>query len=1100
MLLCSPACWAADVLVAGFQAPPLSARPAVWWHWMNGNVSAEGAKLDLEWMKRVGIGGVQMFQIDLGTPILVEKRLAYMSPEWQDAFRVATVTANRLGLELAIHAAPGWSASGGPWVNPKDAMKKFVWSETPFAGRGRFIGKLPAPPAISGPFQDVPLDGADDPRVVAPSFYADAAVIAYRSGPTVRSQPLRPERTLTSSSKIDQALLLDGRFGPTSPLELDSTHSAWIQYEFKTNQTVRSVQVGLPGRRGFGSPPAPIAELTASDDGEHYRLICALPATQSPVRSGTFPAVRARHYRLNLFSPAPAEELATAPGAVTLQFSPAASHVDVSEFRLFSEARVNAAEEKAGFATLPDYYAAATPANSNDAVAPNEVIDVSHQMASDGTLNWQPPRAGPWTILRMGYSLTGKQNGPAPREATGLEVDKLDAAKVREYLEQYLGGYQQALASSVPPARIQSILSDSIESGPQNWTDGMLTEFRRLRGYDAIPWLPALTGVTVGSVEDSDRFLWDFRRTIAQLLAENHYGQIAAVAHAHGLTYFAEALEDHRPQLGDDLEMRAFTDVPMGAMWLIPRGGAPRPTYIADLQGAASVAHVYGKSIVAAESLTSFGWPYASAPADLKTTVDLEFSLGVNRITIHESAHQPLLGSAPGLSLATFLGQYFNRNETWAELAGAWIDYIARSSYLLQQGQSQADVAYFYGEEAPLTSLFGDHPQRDVPSGFAFDFVGADAMLHRLSARGHGLEAGGAMPYRVLYLGGSSDKMTLPVMRKIRELLRAGAWVVGAKPSGSPTLSDDSHEFHQLATELWGSEADNSSVRTIGQGLLVPSHDLAGALQTLGLSPEWRFPTTDLLTQDLAVLHRHLSDGELYFVSNRTQRPIDTKMSLHAVGKAPEFWHADSGTIVNASYRIEGDNTLIPLNLDPEESIFIVLRRPALAAYREVPTPHYTILHELSGPWRLAFQPERGAPDSVQIPQLQSWSTFKDPGIRYFSGIGTYTQSLHAPRAWLHHRLFLDLGEAHEVARILVNDKPIGILWKHPYRIELTGALKEGRNVLTLEVANLWVNRLIGDAQPAAHRYTVTNGPTYKADAPLHASGLLGPVKVLALD
>lgn len=253
-------------------------------------------------------------------------------------------------------------------------------------------------------------------------------------------------------------------------------------------------------------------------------------------------------------------------------------------------------------------------------------------------------------------------------ESTGLEVDNLDPSAVRTYAETYLGLYRDALGSDLAAKGLNALLSDSIEAGAQNWTPALIDEFRRPRGYDPVPWFPALTGTVVESAERTDRFLWDYRRTISELLTRSHYAVLAAVAREHGLKCYSEALEGHRPQLGDDLAMRAAADVPMGAIWTTPRGQKSRQTFVADLQGAASVAHVHGKPLVAAETFTAFGAPWAFAPSDLKATADIAFALGVNRIMIHTSPHQPLTKLKPGMSLAPLLGQYFSRNETW----GTW--------------------------------------------------------------------------------------------------------------------------------------------------------------------------------------------------------------------------------------------------------------------------------------------------------------------------------------------------------------------------------------------------------------------------------------------
>ncbi|WP_255378679.1 glycosyl hydrolase, partial [Pelomonas sp. KK5] len=528
---------------------------------------------------------------------------------------------------------------------------------------------------------------------------------------------------------------------------------------------------------------------------------------------------------------------------------------------------------------------------------------LSPRLQADGRLDWTPP-PGDWVVLRLAASLTGHRNGPAPEEATGLEVDKLDGERVRRYVDHYLD-----LFDGGP----QALLSDSIESGPQNWTEHMLARFRELRGYDAKPWLPALTGVVVGSAARSDRFLWDFRRTIAQLLAREHYGTLAQAARERGMSSYAEALEDHRPQLGDDLAMRGHADVPVGALWtLLPGEDAPRPTYLADLQGAASVAHVRGKPVVAAESFTSFGWPWALGPAELKPTADLALALGVNRFLIHASTHQPD-DRAPGMALAPFLGQYLTRHETWAEPARAWIDYLSRSAFLMQQGEPVADIAYFIGEEGPVTALFGDRPIDAIPPGYGFDFIGPDDLFERLQVVDGVLgSSASSARWQLLVLGGASQRMSVPALRRLRDLLEAGASVLGSAPLDSPSGADDPAEFRRLRDAIWGRCAQQGAPHAIGKGRLFCGQDVARALGQLGLAPDW------IAAPPLQVRHRRLDGGgELYFVSNPGDQPWSGRLSLRAAGLDPWLWHADTGAREPAAFQPGADprRTELPLAL-----------------------------------------------------------------------------------------------------------------------------------------------------------------------------------------
>jgi hypothetical protein len=1049
---------------------------------MNGNVTAEGARLDLEWMKRVGIGGVQVFEGDLSTPQLVPERLAWMSPGWKAALRESVATAARLGLDFGIATSPGWSISGAPFVTPQNAMKKLVWSETPVEGGRTFDGALLSPPSVSGPFQDVP--GADH----GASFYRDVLVLAVPDTGRV----LTPRNMVSSAGKAHDAhLLLDGAFGPVDRLPYGKeAPEAWVRQEFDKPVTVRSVTVGLPGASGFGAPPVPEAVLEASDDGVEFRPVVALPATRAQVRVAAFAPVTARYFRIRLRLAAADAALpgsaSAIPGLVPLPAAAAATTFDLSEFALTQDGKVDHAAEKAGFAALDDYYAVPTAAQSVARPVPREgIIDVTRYMDEAGRLHWRAPK-GQWKILRFGYSLTGHRNAPAPAEATGLEVDKLDPAAVRAYAETYLGLYRDAIGPDVAAKGLTGLLSDSIEAGAQNWTPAMIAEFRRLRGYDPVPWFPALAGIVVESAERTDRFLWDYRRTVSDLLTRGHYAVLAAVAREQGLTYYSEALEDHRPQLGDDLAMRAKADVPMGAIWTTPGGQGPRQTFVADLQGAASVAHVHGKPLVAAETFTAFGSPWGFAPRDLKATADMAFALGVNRIMIHTSPHQPLTSLKPGMSMAPLLGQYFSRNETWAEMAKGWTDYLARSSFLLQQGRPVADIAYFAGEEAPITGLYGERPV-DVPIGRGFDFIDVDTLLSGASVGADGaiVTRGGAR-YPLLLLGGSIRFMTLAMLRRVRDLVDQGAAVVGTKPVGSPSLADDAGAFAALADDLWQRPPESGRH-------LYPTIDAAFAARHV--SPDWMASGMD--GAKLGVLHRRLDDGHIWFVSNQSGTQARGELSLRVAGLEPELWFADTGTVRPADYRMEGDRTIVSLTMNADDAVFIVMRRPSQASRRTAPPSTEREIARLDTGWNLSLGQVRDGPAA-----LTSWTQAASPDVRYVSGTGTYRRTVTVPSQWLagKGRLLLDLGNVGEVAAVRVNGTDVGTAWKAPYRVDVTRALRKGRNRVEVDVANLWVNRLIGDAQPGATRRTVTNGPSYTADARLRPSGLLGPVRLIAAD
>ncbi len=1089
-----------DQLARGFNNPPEATRPRVWWHWMNGNITQEGIKLDLEWMHRVGLGGVTVFEGSIDTPQVVKNRLVYMTPEWKDAFRYATTTADKLGMEMAIASSPGWSATGGPWVPPSQGMKKMVWSETRVNGGEAFHGILSKPSDASGTFQNYkvqPEEGSDHARAKPlPTFYADSAVVAYRVPSDDKTQTDLQPRITSSEGEPDVAALSDGdveKIALSLPYAA-AGKQAWIQFEYPHAQKIQAVTLAtlddMISIFGFEDPHAVYPQLEASDDGQNFRHVANLSLSSVPQRTTSFPAVTARFFRVSF--PAPAASNAQASHK---------SHA-ITELVLSSASRVNEFEKRAGFSTVLDYYAIRdSPADAGSIVQSSDVVDLTNRMKPDGSLNWTAP-AGRWVILRIGYSLTGHENGPAPAEATGLEVDKLN----REYVKNYVDGYLKTYSDTVGPGLIGAkgisfMLSDSAETGAQNWTDDMLQEFRQRRGYDAHAWLPALTGVIVQSPEATNRFLWDFRRTIAELYAQNHYGEIATELHAHHMSYYAEALEYHRPSLGDDMEMRRHADVPMGAMWTFTPNETPQPTYVADLRGAASISHIYGQNVVGAESMTSNGPPWGWSPNTLKRIADVELALGVNRFMIHESAHQPLVDKAPGLTLGHY-GLWFNRNQTWAEEATPWVTYLARSSYMLQQGHFYADVAYFYGQEGPLTAVFGLRPQQDAPQGYAFDFVNADVILNHLSFQNGRLTTPGGTSYRILYLGGTSRRMTLPVLRKIRDLVAAGAVVVGNKPVDSPSLADDEKEFHTIADQLWGNDAgEGAAGHTFGRGKVYAGKTANEVLADLKVPQDFAYSQPEPDTE-LMFLHRKLKDGDLYFVDNRKDRIENLNATFRVDGMAPELWHADTGQTEPASYRTAAGRTTIPLKLNPYEALFVVFRHPATKTSWSVPLPTETALTTLDGPWKLSFQPDRGVTGEIMLDKLSSWTDNANQGVKYFSGTATYTKTIHTQSEWLRPgaHILLDLGDVKELADVSVNGKPLGIVWHAPYRVDITNALRPGDNELTVKVTNLWVNRLIGDQQPdTTKKYTFTTFKPYNADSPLVSSGLLGPVRILSV-
>jgi hypothetical protein len=1083
-----------DTLLRNFITPSNEARPRVWWHWMNGNITKDGIRKDLLWMQRSGIGGFQNFDAGLTTPQIVGKRLTFMTPEWKDAFQFATKMADSLGLEMAIAGSPGWSESGGPWVPAKDGMKKLVWSEVRVKGGQPFSGTLPKPPSVTGDFQNLPIPEESSvftaKTAPPPEYFEDIAVVAYRLpvADVVLSE-LAPKIS-SSAGNFTLARLTDGDLATTSLLPRDSAKGfAWIQYEFAQPQSIKAVTVvGGGTRRVFGIPgPSEERSLEVSDDGVNFRRIAFIPISVIAQQTISFPATTGRFFRVTFKNPqVPFSYAAITGGAVS---KPPAG-TDIAEIVLHPAARINHFEEKAGFATAVDLAQHPTPATS-DVIAEADVIDLTGKMNADGTLNWTPT-PGNWKILRFGYSLTGKKNHPASPEATGLEVDKLDARAVKDYFENYLNQYKDATGGLMGSKGLKYIITDSYEAGQETWTPLMAQEFMKRRGYSLLPWMPVLTGAIIKSAAESEKFLWDYRKTIGELIAENHYDQLTTLLARYGMKRYSESHENGRVYIVDGMDVKRTAAVPMSAMWTL--GGSSTTMAQADVRESASVAHIYGQNLVAAESLTAIGfgangaWSYS--PEKLKPTADLELASGLNRFVIHTSAHQPADDKIPGLGLGPF-GQWFNRHETWAEQAKAWTDYLARSSYMLQQGKFVADIVYYYGEDNNITSLFGAKLP-DVPEGYNYDFINSHALLNLLTVKEGKLVTPSGMSYSVLHLDSNAVTMPLDVLRKISGLVKAGATISGVKPTAAGSLKEDQQEFDRLVKEVW--DAGNPKV--------LSGKPLSEVMPALNIQPDFTYTKPQSTTQ-LMYVHRKLNDGDFYWVNNRTDKPETLEVSFRITGKVPVIWHAETGKTEPASYSISNGRTNVTLNLTPIDAVFVVFKDAATKTAVALPKQTEKEILTVEGSWNVSFQPNRGAPASATFDKLVSYTENSDAGIKYFSGTAVYTKTINVPANALvkGEQVFLDLGDVKNLAEVTVNGKSLGVIWRKPFRADVGSALKAGDNKIEIKVINLWPNRLIGDAQPGVtNKITYTAMPFYKADSPLLPSGLLGPVKIVLVN
>jgi hypothetical protein len=765
----------------------------------------------------------------------------------------------------------------------------------------------------------------------------------------------------------------------------------------------------------------------------------------------------------------------------------------------------------------------------------DSVVDLTDRMRPDGTLEWDIPE-GRWTVMRFGMRNNGAVTRPAPMPGLGFECDKFDTTAFNAHLDAYIGKLLEKVGerNSAGVAGWNMLHIDSWEMGAQNWSDHFRSEFIRRRGYDPLPYIPAYTGRIVGSPEQSERFLWDVRLTGQELVLEYHAGHFKKVAHRNG---FGLSIEPYDMNPTSDLELGAVADVPMCEFWSQGYG------YNASFSciEATSIAHVYGRPVVAAEAFTAGSKEaWKLYPGAVKNQGDWAFCMGVNRFVYHTFAHKALGPEyRPGMTMGPY-GVHWDRGQTWWPMAGAYHAYIARCQFMLQRGRSVADILYLVPEGAPhvfvppTSALEGDFfiPDR---RGYNFDGCSPSALIELADVKNNQIVFPGGASYQLLVLQ-VFETMTPELLNKIASLVQSGASVVGVPPRQSPSLVNYPHcdaQVLSMALEIWGSTdtPDTVEYRPYGKGKVVWGGILSTAERN-SLYPAYE--TTASLLQEAGIAedfissgpvryhHRHDAGRDIYFVSNTTDKAISAVCRFRVQEGVPQLWDPRTAEIRKLPvYHHEGAGTIVPLEFEAHESYFIVFGAKAATAgpasnHREN-FPDLISLAPLDGPWTVAFDPQWGGPSRVVFDSLVDWTQRPEAGIRYYSGVATYTTSFdfaaeyHSGGA---DRVFLDLGTVHNMARVRLNGMDLGVVWTAPWHIDVTDAIEPGENKLEVEVANLWANRLIGDEQlpydgisnrqwpewllenrpRESGRYTFATHRYYTADSPLMQSGLLGPV------
>jgi hypothetical protein len=735
------------------------------------------------------------------------------------------------------------------------------------------------------------------------------------------------------------------------------------------------------------------------------------------------------------------------------------------------------------------------------------VIDLTDRMDASGRLAWDAP-AGAWCLLRFVCSNHGQHLIVPSPNSSGPMIDFIDPAATEFHLRYLVDKILAKLErKDFRGTAFKFMEFDSMElAHGVLWSDRFAEDFQRWRGYSPVRYLPLLAGWTLANDDMDQRFHYDFKLAVSDQLIFSHYVTGSRLLHDYGLELVAEAGGPGPPVWNtcpvDAIKATGAVDVPRGEFWIAP----PNIWLVKEI---ASASHVYGKTLVDAESFTT--WQrWSHGPRDFKRLADRAFCDGLNHLTFHTFAMTPPEAGIPGR--AYHAGSDINPAAPWWSMAKPWMDYLSRCSHLLRQGLFVGDVCYFYGEQAP-----NFHPpqqktetRRTAPAplglGYDYDVCDAQSILTRMRVEDGRLVLPDGMSYAILALP-DQDFMSLPVLEKIADLVAAGATAVGPKPMRSVGLRNAAgHDdaVRRLADTLWGA-CDGKTVTSNrhGKGLIVWGPTWRAVLEGKGIGPDFHV-VDDAERDNLDYIHRRAGARDFYFVQNKTMDWKTLDCIFRVVNGKPEYWNPVSGRIESCGAFAETDGgTRVTLTLPPAGSVFVVFGPPTAGAHEsliDVDKTGAAPALEIEGPWKLVFPGTFGAPDSVQFDGLKSWTESDLPMIKYFSGIVTYEKTFEIPAGTLAGagRLALDLGDVKEVASVRVNGRDVGTVWTPPYRVDVTGALKPGANTLRVEVANLLANRIIGDrAHPGAGTFTKSNMDAFKADSPLSPAGLLGPVRLL---
>ena len=1018
---------AQNTLSTGFDFPQDSARTKVWWFHGETVGTHEGITADLEAFKAQGVGGVVYYDQVHGKG---EGAFEVFSPDWWDELTFSSLEAKRLGLSFECNASNGYVA-GGRWITPDRSMQRLATTELIVEGGKNVVARLPM----------VKTPG---------NWHSDVAVWAV---------------------PYDELRLGDSRsvFRPDSVMILsDPNRKQVIDIDFGREFTARSITYVTAGRGkartscmqvppfsprvgemkkgsttewdffgcGFITLP-PIGELQVSADGITYRTICQLrPKYQNlgGVKEQTiaFPATKGRYFRIALHD----WGIANKPD----------QQLTFGNVILSARAMVDAWQEKASLVSefieddlTPEYA-------TNELADFSQAIDLTNMIAADGTLTWNKAPMGKWLILRFFSMSTGGHTKHGRAEALGMECDKLSVEGARLQWQSYVKPIIDTLRSH--GGALQGICMDSHEAGPQNWTARMDDEFRMLRGYDMKKYLPVMAGFVVASREESDKFLFDLRHTINDLITERYFGEFNRLCHTENLTLTAQAIGGALCMAGDAIGVKRLVDKPQAEFW----GYQTEGNY--DIKDCSSAAHVYGKQIASGEAYTDI--TYKHTLADIKVLADYAYAFGINELVVCAVAYQPWLNRR--INTANGRQYVLNRHNTfWPHSQPFW-DYQARCSWMLRQGKPVSDVCLYLGDEIPARILAHKLPK--LPPGFDFDAFTADALLNRMSVSGGRILLPDGVSYSAMIL--PADEMLTAESRKQIEAFRQQGALIFDPQSESRSLTD--------------------------------------FLKASGIQPD----VDAASARKLYFCHRCTPEADIYFLNNHSKDTINDCFRFKVEADVAELWHPVTGERKPLVTIREKGLTAISLNMAPQESYFVVFSKDGSVrqANRNINNIEGGLLTgttvSVSQPWTVSFALQEGGPSEPFVfGKLADWTKHKDPRIKYFSGTAVAISTFRIKKVSKGQRYQLNVPLLNTTAEVFVNGHSAGTLWCSPYQLDITDLVHKGNNQIELRLCNSLWNRLVGDANlPETERIYWQTHPLAKPTDSLVPSGLAGEVTI----